>query len=174
MMSNEITAATSTIVVRGPGEGPATWALGGLFERLASGADTAGAFAVSLVTQPAGTATPLHVHSREAEAFYLLDGTLTYLAGGDLHRLSPGSFIYLPSGVPHAFRVTGAGPVRYLAISAPGALMDLYHDEVGRPAAERQVPVPDEGALTADIHQWLAASERYGLSVVGPPIPADA
>ena len=172
-MNNE-TTATSTILVRGPGEGLATWALGGLFERLASGADTADAFAVSLVTQPVGTATPLHVHSREAEAFYLLDGNLTYQAGAELHRLSSGSFIYLPSGIPHAFRVTGTGPVRYLAISAPGAVMDLYHDEVGRPAAERQLPEPDDQALTADIHQWLAASERYGLSVVGPPIPADA
>jgi quercetin dioxygenase-like cupin family protein len=159
-MSNETTAATSTILVRGPGEGPATWALGGLFERLASGAETADAFAVSLVTQPVGTATPLHVHTQEAEAFYLLDGDLTYRAGDELHRLSSGSFIYLPSGVPHAFRVTGTGPVRYLAISAPGALMDLYHDEVGRPAAEHQLPEPDDQALTADIHQWLAASPR--------------
>jgi quercetin dioxygenase-like cupin family protein len=173
-MSNETTAATSSILVRGPGEGPATWALGGLFERLASGAETANSFAASLVTQPAGTATPLHVHSREAEAFYLLDGTMTYQAGSDVHRLSTGSFICLPSGVPHAFRVTGTGAVRYLAISAPGALMDIYHDEVGRPAAQRQLPEPDDEALTDDIHQWLAASERYGLSVVGPPIPADA
>ncbi|MEP7025673.1 MAG: cupin domain-containing protein [Actinomycetota bacterium] len=172
-MKNETTAATSTILVRGPGEGPATWALGGLFERLASGAETADAFALSLVTQPVGTATPLHVHTREAEAFYLLDGNLTYRADDELHRLGSGSFIYLPSGVPHAFRVTGTEPVRYLAISAPGALMDLYH-EMGRPAAVRQLPEPDDEVLTADIHQWLTASPGYGLSVVGPPIPADA
>lgn len=172
-MSSETTTATSTILVRGPGEGPATWALGGLFERLASGAETADAFAVSLVTQPVGTATPLHVHSQEAEAFYLLDGNLTYRTGDELHRLSSGSFIYLPSGVPHAFRVTGTAPVRYLAIAAPGAVMDLYH-EMGRPAAEHRLPEPDEEALTADIHQWLAASPRYGLTVVGPPIPEGA
>jgi quercetin dioxygenase-like cupin family protein len=72
----------TSVLVRGPGEGPATWAMGSLFERLASGEETGGTFGMSLITQPPGVATPLHVHSREAEAFYLLDGTLTYQAGG--------------------------------------------------------------------------------------------
>ena len=101
---------TTTVLVRGSDEGPATWALGSLFEQTASGADTGGAFGLTRVTQPAGTATPLHVHTREAEAFYLLDGTMTYRAGGQDYQLSPGSFIYLPSGVPHAFRTRSASP----------------------------------------------------------------
>jgi quercetin dioxygenase-like cupin family protein len=65
------------VVVRGPGDGPATWAMGSLFERLASAAETDGALGVSLVTQPPGVATPLHVHTHEAEAFFLLDGTMS-------------------------------------------------------------------------------------------------
>jgi quercetin dioxygenase-like cupin family protein len=168
-MDNE--TATTDILVRAAGEGPATWALGGLFERLACAQETAGALDVSLVTQPSGTATPLHVHTREAEAFYLLDGNLVYQAGEQTHRLSAGSFIYLPSGVPHAFRVTSTGPARFLALAAPGALMDLY-DEVGQPAAERRLPEP--GDLAEEITRWLEAAPRYGLRVVGPPIPADA
>jgi hypothetical protein len=54
---------------------------------------------------------------------------LTYRAGEELHRLVAGSFIYLPPGVPHAFRVTGTAPVRFVALTAPGGLMGLY-DEV--------------------------------------------
>jgi len=164
--------ATTDILVRAPGEGPATWALGGLFEQLASAEQTAGAFGVSLVTQPPGTATPLHVHTREAEAFYLLDGNLTYRAGEQTHRLSAGSFIYLPRGVPHAFRVTSTGPARFLALVAPGALMDLY-DEVGQPAPERRLPEPGD-QLAEEIRRWIETAPRYGLRVVGPPIPADA
>ena len=72
---------TGAVLVRGPGEGPATWAMASLFERLASAAETDGAFGLSLVTQPPGVATPLHIHTREAEAFFLLDGTMTYQAG---------------------------------------------------------------------------------------------
>ena len=130
MMEGKTT--TTTVLARGRSDHPATWALGSLFERVASGTETGGAFALSLVTQPGGTATPLHVHSAEAEAFFLLDGTMTYRAGEQTHQLGHGSFIYLPSGVPHAFRVTGTSPARFLAIAAPGRLMDLY-DEVGGP-----------------------------------------
>ncbi len=161
---------TTTSLVRDSGEGRATWALGSLFERVASGAETGGAFDLSLVTQPAGTATPLHVHAGEAEAFYLLDGTMTYRAGEQTHKLTQGSFIYLPSGVPHAFRVTGTSPVRFLAIAAPGGLMDLY-DEAGRPAGNHALPEPDGAQLQADIGRWLEAAPRYGIQVIGPPLP---
>ena len=85
-----------SVLVRGPGEGPATWAMGSLFERLASGDETGRRCSgMSLITQPPGTATPLHVHSREAEAFYLLEGTLTYQAGGELHHLAA-RVVHLP------------------------------------------------------------------------------
>ena len=67
------------------------------------------------MTQPPGAATPVHIHAREDEAFYLLDGTMTYSADGELHRLARGSFIFLRRGLPHAFRVTGDIPVRFLA-----------------------------------------------------------
>jgi uncharacterized cupin superfamily protein len=113
----------------------------------------------------------VHVHTREAEAFYLLDGTMTYRVGEQDYQLSPGSFIYLPSGVPHAFRVTSTGPVQFLAIVAPGGLMSMY-DEAGRPAAQRRLPEPDAEQMQADIGHWLEATSRYGIQVLGPPLPA--
>jgi quercetin dioxygenase-like cupin family protein len=160
---------TESVVVRAAGTGPATWSMGGLFERLASAAETGGQLAASLVTQPPGIATPLHVHTREAEAWYLLSGTLTYQAGDERVNLEPGGFIYLPRDVPHGFRTTGTLPVRYLALALPGEVLDLY-DEVGGPAAERRVP--DGGVTSDDVARWLAAAPRYGLRIVGPPIPA--
>ena len=59
--------AKAPVLVRGAGEGPATWALGSLFERLASHDETAGAFDMSLVTQPAGTVWVLRRHARMAD-----------------------------------------------------------------------------------------------------------
>lgn len=105
---------------------------------------------VSLITQPPGTATPLHVHSREAEAFYVLEGTLLYRAGYELHELVAGSFIHLPPGVPHAFRITGSTPVRFLGLVSPAGLMDLY-DEVGLPALERRLPGVDGRTVAEEI-----------------------
>ena len=59
---------TDKMVARAVGTGPASWSLGGLFETLVAGAETGGLLGASLVTQPAGTAPPMHVHTREAEA----------------------------------------------------------------------------------------------------------
>jgi quercetin dioxygenase-like cupin family protein len=155
-------------LARPAGTGPATWAMGGLFEHLVGAADTNGELAASLVTQPAGTASPLHVHTREAEAWYLLEGSMTYLAGGQLFDLVAGDFIYLPRDVPHAFRVTGTTPARFLGLTLPGGLMDLY-DEVGVAADERRLP--DRGVSPEDVARWNELGPRYGLRVVGPPIP---
>lgn len=169
-MSMTTETAKPPVLVREAGEGPATWALGSLFERLASNDETAGSFGMSLVTQPTGTATPIHIHTEEDEAFYLLDGTMTYSADGQLYRLSAGSFIFLPRGLPHGFRVTGSDPVRFLAITLPGVLMSLY-DEAGRAAGHHTLPPPDQELLMADVQRWLEAAPRYGLRIVGPPIP---
>jgi mannose-6-phosphate isomerase-like protein (cupin superfamily) len=156
------------VVVRGPGTGTATWALGSLYERLVSAGQTGGQLDVSIVTQPPGMASPLHVHTREAEAWFILDGTMTYLAGGELVDLAAGDFIYLPRGVPHGFRTTGSTPSRFLALAVPGGLLDLY-DEVGTPAAERRIP--DGGVPAGDIARWTELGPLYGLRIVGPPIP---
>ena len=160
------------VVVRGPGDpGRATWAMGSLFERLLSGADSGGGLDVSLITQPPGIATPLHVHGKEAEAFYVLEGTLLYQAGDSLHELSAGSFIYLPSGVPHAFRITGRKPARFLGLVSPAGLLDLY-DEVGLAGAGTPAcPGPDGRTAADEIPRWNEVGPRYGLRVVGPPIP---
>ena len=165
-------AGRERVVVRAKGTGPATWAMGSLFEHLLGGVEANGAVGVSLVTQPPGIATPLHVHSNEGEAFYLLEGTMLYQAGDELVRLGSGDFIYLPRAVPHAFRTTGQEPVRYLALTTPGGLMGLY-DEVGVPARERRLPAGDGLPLDEEIGRWNEVGPRYGLSVVGPPISSD-
>src|ERR1700729_1998647 len=161
-------SATDVVVSRAAGTGQATWAMGMLFERLAGAEETAGLLGASVVTQPPGQASPMHVHTWEAEAWFLLQGAMTYRAGEQLIRMSAGDFIYLPREVPHAFRTTGTVPVRFLALTLPGGLLDIY-DEVGVPAAER--PLPHAGVAAADTARWLELAPRYGLRVVGPPIP---
>jgi quercetin dioxygenase-like cupin family protein len=174
MMTETTTNAQPLTAIHRPaGTGPATWAMGSLFEHLLSSADSGDALGMALVTQPPGTATPLHRHTREAEAFFLLEGSMTYRAGDETFHLSTGDFIWLPSGLPHAFRVTGTTPVRFLGLTAPGGLMGLY-DEVGIPAAERRLPGADGLPMSTEIARWNEVGPRYGLQVVGPPLPEDA
>lgn len=161
--------STSGVVHRPAGTGPATWAMGSLFEHLVQADETDGRLGIALVTQPPGIATPLHRHTREAEAFYLLSGTMTYRAGNETFELSQGSFIYLPQGLPHAFRITGEEPARILGLTVPGHLLGLYQ-EVGIPAPERRLPGDDGLPMDVEIARWNEVGPRYGLEVVGPPI----
>lgn len=161
---------TESVVVHRAGQGPGTWAMGSLFEHLVGAAQTDGRLGMSLVTQPPGVATPLHRHTREIEALFVLEGELTYRAGDQTHELTGGAFLYLPLGVPHAFRIRGDAPARFLSLSVPGGLMDLY-DEVGEPAAELRLPGDDGLSPEEEIGRWNEVAPRYGLEVVGPPIP---
>ncbi len=155
-------------VVREPGTGSATWAMGSLFEHLLESEESGDRLGVALVTQPPGIATPLHRHTNEAEAFFLLDGEMTYRAGEDTFEVYTGCFVYLPQGLPHAFRTRGK--VHYLALTEPGRLLHLY-DEVGVPAPERRLPGGDGRSMPEEIARWNEVGPRYGLEVVGPPIP---
>jgi quercetin dioxygenase-like cupin family protein len=159
------------VVACEPGAGRGTWAMGSLFEHLAGPERTGGTLGVALVTQPPGIATPVHRHHNEAEALYLLDGEMTYLAGDKTYELATGWFMYLPRGLPHAFRIRGERPARFLALTVPGGLLHLY-DEVGVPAAARRIPEEGEGrSLAEEIGRWNEVGPRYGLEVIGPPIP---
>lgn len=141
-----------------------------LFEHLLESPRDSQRLGVALVTQPPGVATPLHRHTREAEAFYLLEGRMTYVAGEETHELFDGCFMYLPQDVPHAFRIRGDRPARFLALTAPGGLLNLY-DEVGIPATELRLPGEDGLTLEVEIPRWAEVGPRYGLEVLGPPIP---
>ena len=159
------------VVVHRAGQGPGTWAMGSLFEHLVSSGDTGGRFGMSLVTQPPGIATPLHRHTQEAEALFVLDGLIEYQAGEEVYELGEGAFLYLPLGLPHAFRIRGDQPARFLGLTTPGGLMGLY-DEVGVPATGMHLPLAGEGlSMEEEIGRWNEVGPRYGLEVVGPPIP---
>ena len=96
---------------------------------------------------------------------------MTYLAGQETYELTGGWFIYLPTGVPHAFRIRGQQPARFLALTVPGGLLHLY-EEVGVPAAELRIPHEGEGrSIAEEIDRWNQTGPRYGLEVLGPPIP---
>ena len=140
-----------------------------LFEHLLGPDEGDGRVGLALVTQAPGFATPLHRHANEAEAFFLLDGNLTYRAGDDLFQMSVGDFVWLPQTMPHAFRVTSKSPAKVLALTTPAGLLRLY-DEVGMPTKERRLPEGDGRPMAEEVARWNEIGPRYGLEVLGPPI----
>jgi mannose-6-phosphate isomerase-like protein (cupin superfamily) len=72
--------------------------------------------------------TPLHVHSKEDELFYIMEGEHVVTRGEEEFRLGPGEAIFLPRGVPHAQRRVVPGKGRELVILTPGGLEQFFRD----------------------------------------------
>jgi mannose-6-phosphate isomerase-like protein (cupin superfamily) len=102
------------VIVR-PGEGHRVANV----EFLARTADTP-RFNFSIITKQPGEGPPLHVHADEDDAFYILEGDMTFLFGGEAVAAPPGTFVLVPPGVRHGFRNDGATAVRMLNVHAPG------------------------------------------------------
>src|ERR1700749_4200480 len=107
-----------TPIVAGPGEGEALWFLGVLATIKASAETTAGRVAVIEHLAPRGAGSPLHVHRREDEWFYVIEGSVTFRVGDDTFEAGPGAFVYGPRDVPHTF-VVSSQQARFLLVTEP-------------------------------------------------------
>ena len=114
----------------------------------ARAADTGEALGMVETVIPMGHSTPLHVHSDEDEAFYVLSGTVDLVCGAEEFRAEAGAFAYLPRGIPHTFLGISEEPARVLVLLLPGGLEEAFA-EPGR------------------FHEVL---EQHHVKVVGPPL----
>lgn len=128
---------------------------------LASGDRTHDSFSL-LRTQnePPGFGPPLHIHHDAAEAFYVLNGVyLMYLPSGE-YRCEPGSFVYVPRGVPHTFQVVSEGAGEKLNLFAPSAMISFFSALADAQGA---------GDVTPDMLEQIAIASH--MEVVGPVPP---
>jgi len=108
------------------GNGTSFTMLGTTMRLIATGADSGGRFTVGEQVTPAGWGPPRHIHSREDEIFYILEGTYELHVGDELRTLSAGACAILPRDVPHGFRNVASTPGRLLFVIAPGGLEDYF------------------------------------------------
>jgi hypothetical protein len=118
--------------------------------------DTGGSFTLLEADEPPDFGPPLHIHRDAAEAFYVLAGEYILFIEGREHRCPAGSFIFIPAGIEHGFRVGGAAS-RKLVLFAPAAMVG-YFDELSAAVASGHV---EAGALSA-------IALKYGMEVRGP------
>src|SRR6516164_9928895 len=147
-------------VVRQPGEGRTVAVVGDVYRFLATGEDTGGKYALWEALVPPGGGPPPHVHSREEEGFYILEGEITFTIGGQRLVAGAGMFTNMPVGTPHSFKNESSKPAKMLISVAPAGLEKMFM-EIGLPLAE--------GATTAlpttreDIEKLLAIAPKYGI-----------
>jgi quercetin dioxygenase-like cupin family protein len=145
-------------------EGNAVWFLGTLMTVKATGESTNRGFALIEQVLPPGFAPPPHIHHLEDEAFYLLEGTITFTCGDRTLQASPGSFVYLPRGIAHGFAVTGDQPARLLQINTPTGL-EHFFEQVGEKAAAPTLPPP----AAPNVEKLLSLAPEYQITIQGPP-----
>src|SRR5712664_2724310 len=105
----------------GNGTGEARWWFGTLAEIKATAADTGGLCTIVEVTCGPGYKSALHVHHREDEGFWVLDGQVTLEVGGTKFEAGVGDYAFGPRGLPHRFKVGDQGCRRALGQSVPTA-----------------------------------------------------
>ena len=122
----------------------------------ASGEQTGDAFTLLEADEPPGFGPPMHIHREAAEAFFVLAGEYIIFVRDEEYACPAGSFIFIPAGVPHGFRV-GSQASRKLNLYTPAAMVG-YFDELGATLAKGEA---DPGMLAQ-------IADRYGMDVIGP------
>jgi quercetin dioxygenase-like cupin family protein len=118
---------------------------------------TAGRFYLSeCVLAPGFAGPPPHVHDQLVDSFYVLEGTLTIIAGQETVELGPGGFACALPGVRHTFSNRSDETVRFLNINAPGGF-ERYMRDLAEAA--------NEGPITSERMGQIAS--RYDVRVVG-------
>lgn len=162
-MSNVHTTQTEPYMLAHE-EGEATWFLGTLMTVKATGATTGGAFGLIEQELPAGFATPLHIHHGEDEAFYILEGEITFRCGARTLIAGPGAFVFLPKEIVHGFQVTSGTPARLLQLNFPVGI-ERFFLEAGEPASAPTLPPP----APPNLDKAVALAEKYRFEIAAPP-----
>lgn len=163
-MSIASTIDVTPIALR-EGEGEALWFLGTLATIKASSETTDGRVAVIEHLAPQGAGSPLHVHHREDEWFYVVEGALTFWVGGEVIDAPAGSFVYGPRDTPHTF-VVSSPEARFLLVTEPAGF-ERFLRGLSEPAQAPTIPPPPDAP--PDPAPLVAAAAEYGIEILGPP-----
>src|SRR5882762_3916187 len=109
-------------------EGRTFAVVGDVYRFLATGDDTNGKYALWEAIVPPGGGPPPHVHSREEEGFYVLEGEITFTIGDQRLVASAGTFANIPVGTPHSFKNESSKPARVLISVAPAGLEKMFFE----------------------------------------------
>ncbi len=132
-----------------------------------TGAETNGKYAVWEAIVPPGGGPPLHEHSREEEAFYILEGEVACQVGERQILAAAGSFVHLPMGIPHRFRNESNTTARILITVVPAGLENMFFETgVELPVGTQEVPPQSVEQRQAEAARILQAAPKYGIRFV--------
>ena len=132
-----------------------TFGAGDEYRYLATGDNTDGGYFLVEAIVPPGGGPPFHIQTREEEAFYILEGRLTFYGDAGEIEAEPGTYLNIPKGARHRFRNNGDVTAKMLFFFTPAGIEGLF-DQLG----ELKVPAGDVAALMQSLN---ALGEKYGV-----------
>lgn len=148
--------------IRRPGEGRTIGVVGYVYRFLATGEDTNCKYAMWEAIVPPGGGPPPHVHSREEEAFYILEGEITFQIGDQRLVATAGMFANMPVGSLHSFKNETDKPAKVLISVAPAGLEQMFF-EVGQSVAFGATAAPPP--TKEEIQKLLTLAPQYGIEI---------
>ena len=158
-------------IILGPGEGrtiPGTDAI----TLIVTSDQTGGSVGVFEDISSPGDGPPRHVHYGSDELFYVLEGEFLFLVGERQEQVSAGTYVFVPRGTVHAYKVLGTERGRLLSAFIPGGEEGAFEEFVKlRPEGEEVNRSARRSRSVAQINKMFAEiNEKYDSEVVGPPL----
>jgi quercetin dioxygenase-like cupin family protein len=151
--------------LRNPTEGRTIAVVGDVYRFLATGEDTDGHYAQWEAIVPPGGGPPPHVHSRENEGFYILEGEITFQIGEERVVATAGTFASMPIGMPHSFKNESNQIARMLITIAPAGLEAMFF---GTGLVVPQGATTVQPATKEEIEKMMEVAPCYGVKILLP------
>lgn len=142
-----------------PGLKNSYWYIGHLMSILISSRDTNGAFSLIHGYEIKGLEPPPHIHTKEDESFYLLNGEINYTVGKEIFKARKGDWMYLPKMIQHSFQVQ-TDEAEVLIHLSPGGFEE-YFREMSEPAKGLYIPPRPQGP--PDVKRIVETASKYGI-----------
>jgi len=151
--------APQPVVTRDASEGRTIGIVGDIYRFLATGEETDGRYAMIEATVLPGGGPPPHIHRREDETFYVVEGEITMQIGDERRVAKSGTFVHMPIGNLHSFTNNTDTPAKLLISFVPAGLEKMFV-EVGKELRDGEMP--DE-VSPQEMEKILDAADRYGI-----------
>ena len=146
------------------GDGKSFWVLGDLYTFKATGRETNGAYTLmEQIIQPKNGPPP-HIHRTEDEAFYILEGSFSFMCEGKETVFEQGSFVHVPKGTLHTFRNIDDKPGKLLVFITPAGLEEFFF-AIGTNASGTTAPPPFDPSV---IDKVMTLAAKYNMEVIVP------
>ena len=160
MRRNNLTATSHLPLHRPAGTGATYVGPGDLYRFLVTGAETGGAYFAMEAIVPPGGGPPPHIHRREDETFYVVEGECSILLGEESVTAGVGDFVNVPRGTVHRFHNQGTEAMRMIVTFTPAGI-ETFFEETLEPRLDPTAAIPDN--LDAVAARFDAAAPRYGI-----------